>query len=163
LEETITLGPEQLAVVGFGEYAKSKYDLGIQEDVLIPQSIRSVPGEFHSEGSNAVSAVVSVPASGDLRIVMRQLAGGHPLRTARGAPPNGTSLGRIFLIRAEQNGHSLPVRINYDKAIWSGLSWGVGEVKRSDLAPAPLTIRCSSLETRPVDLKVELYTVTENQ
>lgn len=161
-EEIITLGPEQLAVVGFGEYAQPKYDLGVQRDVLIAQSIRPVPGDFHSEGSNAVAAVISVPTSGDLRIVMRQGGGGRPLRTARGAPPTGTRLDRIFLIRAEQNGRPIPVHTNYDKAIWSGLSWGVGEVNHSDLASnLRLTIRCSSLESQSVDLKVELYSVIQ--
>jgi hypothetical protein len=160
LGEALTLGSEQLVVVGYGEYAKSKYDLGIQRDVIIPNNIRTLSSEFHSDGSNAVSAVLSVPTSGDLRIVMRQFANARPLRTSRGAPPNGTSLGRLFLIRAAQNGHSIPVHINYDTAIWSGLSWGVGEIKRADLTPGgPLTIRCASLETQPVDLKIEVYAV----
>jgi hypothetical protein len=157
----ITLGPEQLVVVGFGEYAKPQYDLGVQEDVLIPKSIRSLPAEFHQDGSNSLATTISAPILGDLRIVMRQSANGKPMRTARGAPPNGTSLAQIFLIRATQGDHSLPVRINYDKAIWSGLSWGVGEVGHAEMNPrSPVTIRCVSLEKNPVDLKVELYNVS---
>src|SRR6185295_8996251 len=39
-EDRLTLGPEQLAVVGYGEYAKAKYDLGVQEDIMIPQQSR---------------------------------------------------------------------------------------------------------------------------
>ena len=34
----IRLGPGQLAVVGFGKFSNAQYDLGIQEDVEIPQS-----------------------------------------------------------------------------------------------------------------------------
>jgi hypothetical protein len=159
-ESQLTIGPEQLVVVGYGEYAKGKYDLGIQEDVVIPNSIRALAAEFHREASNTVSATFSAPNSGDLRIVMRQSSNGRPVRTSRGAPPNGTSLGQMFLIQVAQAERSVPVHINYDKAIWSGLSWAVGEVRQSDLTSgSPLTIRCVSLESQPVDLKVDLYAV----
>ena len=156
----VTLGPEQLAVVGYGEYAKAKYDLGVQQDVTIPTGALPLRAEFRSEQTNVVSGEVPVPTNGNLRIVMKQSVKGVPLRTSRGAPPNGTSLGRLFLIQVTQAGRALPVQINYDKAIWSGLSWAVGEVRHADLSPgAPLTIRCESKETRPVDLKVALYSV----
>ena len=158
----VKLGPEQLAVVGYGEYAKPKYDLGIQEDVLIPQNIRPVPCELHSESSNSVSGTLSAHATGDLRIIVRQFAQGKPFRSSRGAPPNGTSLDRILRIEVVQNGASLPVHLNYDKALWSGLSWAVAEVNHKDLrAGVPLIIRCTSLETQSVELKVETYAVAE--
>ncbi len=92
--------------------------------------------------------------------MMRQSAGGKPVRTAAGAPPNGISLGNLLKIEARQQGRSCPVQITYDKAIWSGLSWAVGEIKDRDLSPGlPLDIRCVSLEEQPVDLKAELYLV----
>jgi len=158
--EQISLGPEQLAVIGYGEFAKARYDLGIQEDTRIPNDIRPIPCEFHSDGSNSVSGQIQVPPNANLRIVMRQSAQGQPVRSSRGAPPNGTTLGKILPIQAAVRGRSVPVRINYDKAIWSGLSWAVGEISPKDLDPgAPLQIHCLSLETQPVDLKVELYAV----
>jgi hypothetical protein len=156
----LTIGPEQLVVVGYDEYANGKYDLGVQEDVVIPKSIRALTSDFHTEGSNTISATFSAPNRCDLRIVMRQSANGRPVRTSRGAPPNGTTLGQMFLIKASQTGRSIPVHINYDKAIWSGLSWGVSEVRQSDLTSgSPLTIRCVSLESQPIELKVDLYEV----
>jgi hypothetical protein len=92
---------------------------------------------------------------------MRQNANGKPKRTSRGAPPKGTSLDQIFLIQATQGGHSVQVHLHYDKAIWSGLSWGVGEIRHEEFdSSSPLVIRCASLESQPVDLKVELYAVT---
>ena len=55
----------------------------------------------------------------------------------------------------------MPVQIEYDKAIWSGLSWAVGEVKSRDLKPGmPMTVRCVSLESRQVELNMELYVVS---
>jgi len=157
---SVTLGPEQLVVIGYGEYAKSKYDLGVQEDVVIPADIRPISCTFSADGSNAVSGTISAPSQGDLRIVMRQFAGGKPVRTSRGAPPKGTSLAKLFLLQAEQQGQALPIQLNYDRAIWSGLSWAVGEIRRTDLkAGAPLKIHCVSLENHPVDLRVEFYAV----
>ena len=159
----LTIGPEQLLVVGFGEYAKANYDLGVQKDIFIPNSIHALPAEFVREGSNTVSATLSAPTRGDIRVVMRQSVAERPLRTSRGAPPNGTSLAQLFIIQAVQAGRSLPIQINYDKAIWSGLSWAVGEIKQNDLAAgSPLTIRCVSHETQSVDLKVELHVVNYN-
>jgi hypothetical protein len=65
-------------------------------------------------------------------------------------------------IEVVQNGASLPVHLNYDKALWSGLSWAVAEVNHKDLrAGVPLIIRCTSLETQSVELKVETYAVAE--
>src|SRR5258708_8398841 len=44
--DTLTLGPEQMAVVGYGEYAHAKYDLGVQEDIVIPQHISKLDARF---------------------------------------------------------------------------------------------------------------------
>jgi len=55
----------------------------------------------------------------------------------------------------------VPVNINYDKAIWSGLSWAVGEIKASLCQPGvPVNLRCRSAESKPVQLKAELYVVS---
>jgi hypothetical protein len=107
-----------------------------------------------------VKASLSAPKAGNLRIVFRQSASGKPLRSSRGAPPNGTTLGKILQIQASQENHSLPVEIKYDKAIWSGLSWAVAELKTRDLKNGvPLTVRCLSLEERPVELSAEVFVV----
>jgi hypothetical protein len=158
--DELTLGPEQLAVVGYGEYAHAKYDLGVQEDVIIPQSIRRLESHFFADGTNAVRASLTTPKDGNLRIVLRQSANGKPVRSSRGAPPNGTTLGKILQIQVSQENRSLPVDIKYDKAIWSGLSWAVAEMNTSDLKnDVPLTVRCLSLEERPVELSAEVYAV----
>src|SRR5260370_758528 len=95
------------------------------------------------------------------KILPKLVPFGKPVRSSRGAPPNGTSLGKILQIQAFQENRPVPVDINYDKAIWSGLSWGVGEVKGRDLKRAvPLTVRCISLEQRPLALNAQLYVVS---
>ena len=122
--------------------------------------IRRLEAHFLADGTNAVQASLSTPKDGDLRIVLRQSADGKPVRSSRGAPPNGTTLGKILQIQVSQESRSLPVDIRYDKAIWSGLSWAVAEVKIRDLkSDVPLTVRCRSLEERRVELSAETYVV----
>lgn len=157
----ITLGPGQMAAVGFGQYANPKYDLGIQNDVRIPLSISPVAAQFQSRGNNAIEATVKVPAEGDLRIILQQRGkDGRLVRSWPGGPPNGTSVGKVLLLKATQAGKSIPIDITYDKMIWSGLSWAVGEIRRSALqAGQPLTIRCSSADKDPVVLEGRAYAV----
>ena len=32
-------------------------------------------------------------------------------------------MGKLFLLKAEQDGKELPIREDYDRVIWAGLSW----------------------------------------
>jgi hypothetical protein len=74
---------------------------------------------------------------------------GNPLRSTGGSPPNGRLLTEIIQIKAIQEGVELPLSINYEKAIWSGLSWGVAEIKEDKISSEKsLTLRCSSTETK---------------
>jgi hypothetical protein len=156
----LTLGPEQLAVVGCGDYARHAYDLGVQDDIAIPRSIDPLPADLHCDGSNSVSVTVMAPNARDIRILVRQTANGKPVRSSGGAPPNGTTMGRIIRLNANQGDRPLAVQINYDKALWSGLSWAVGEVDHRDLQPnQPVKLHCISLEKQPVDLHVQVYSV----
>jgi hypothetical protein len=69
-------------------------------------------------------------------------------------------MGKVFTLQASQNGHALPVEINYDKVIWSGLSWAVGEIRHGQLKPgAPVIIQCVSAENDPVSLTGKVYRV----
>lgn len=157
----ITLGPGQMAAVGFGKYAAGEFDLGVQEDVHIPCSIKPLAATFEAKGTNAIEAVIDPPGDGDLRIMFQQLdSNGNVTRSWPGGPPNGTSVGKVLRIVAEQDGKGLPVEIGYDKQVWSGLSWGAGEVKRKDFVSSrPITIRCLSAEKDPAKLEGRLYQV----
>jgi hypothetical protein len=135
--DRIKLGPGEMAVVGFGKYANAKYDLGVQEDVRIPRTIAPVAASFSRAGKNTIRAELLAPERGDLRIIMRQRSAkdGSILRSWKGGPPNGTNMGKFFVLSASQNGKPVPVEINYDKVIWSGLSWAVGEIRQDSLKP----------------------------
>ena len=157
----ITLGPGQLAAVGFGRYASKEYDLDIQEDVQIPRSIERIGAKFVSPTTNTIEASIAAPAKGDLRIIFQQHGKADEImRSWPGGPPDGTSMGKVLRIFAEQDGKLLPIEINYDKLIWSGLSWGAGEIKHKDfISGRTITIRCSSAEKDPVRLDGQLFEV----
>jgi hypothetical protein len=161
--DRIRLGPGQLAVVGFGKYANAQYDLGIQEDVEIPQSIVPLDVSFLPHAKNTIRAEVIAPPKGDLRVIMQQRSAkdGSIMRSWKGGPPNGTNMGEVFTIRASQDGKPIPVEINYDKVIWSGLSWAVGEIRHSALKPGiGVGIECSSAEGDAVVLEGKVFEVT---
>jgi hypothetical protein len=159
--ETIELGPGQMAMVGFGKYAAPSYDFGIQQDVVIPRTIRPVAAEFKTTGKGLIQATIPAPAGGDLRLIMQQYSpDGSLRRTWAGGAPNGTNMGKVFLLKAEQNGKVLPIREDYDRVIWAGLSWAVGEIDQKDLRPGvPLTLTFQSTEKDAVTLKGQLFLV----
>ena len=150
------------AAVGFGRYAEPSFHFGVQEDVLIPRRADPLEASFRAAGKNTVEATVQRPPEGDLRIVFQQRdENGNIMRSWPGGPPNGKSVATVLKISAEQNGKPLPIAIAYDKLVWSGLSWGAGEIRGKDLAAAgAITIRCSSEEQGTVNLEAHLYAVT---
>jgi hypothetical protein len=159
--DTIELGPGELALVGFGRYDSPADDLGVEADIRIPKSIEHLPARFRDSADRAdriaIEAVITPPASGDLRIILQQ-------RDPDGSVVRSTSrepMGKFFVIRASQGGLPLPVEIRYDTRIWSGLSWGVGEVRRDQIAPGkPIRIELSSAETDPaIHLDGRVYSV----
>src|SRR5262249_50881024 len=136
-----------------GRYAAPSDDLGIEPDVHIPQRIAALPARFlvlADEGSHpgvaAIEAEIAPPSAGDLRVILRQRD--HHGRTMRSLSKE--TMAEFFRIEAWQNGTPLPIEINYDKVIWSGLGWAVGEIRRDHiLADEPVRIRLSSAETDP--------------
>jgi len=158
----IMLGPGQMAAAGFGQYTASEFDLGVQEDVRIPRTIAPIDASFSDQGSNTIAATIEPPAKGDLRIIFQQRwRDGSIMRSWPGGPPNGKTVGTVLKIVAEQAGKVLPIEINYDKQVWSGLSWGAGEIKHGDfVAGPPITVRCSSAEKDAVKLEGHLYAVS---
>jgi hypothetical protein len=159
--DEITLGPGQMAMVGYGDYAAAKYDLGIQNDVVIPKTIAPLTAQFQPTGKGSIEATVAPPPHGTLRVIVREKTPeGVIRRTWAGGPPSGENMGKVFSLSAEQEGHSVPIKINYDKIVWSGMSWAVGELNVSSLVPAkPVTIRFHSTEKDSITLEGKLYLV----
>jgi hypothetical protein len=160
-EGRITLGPEQMAVIGTGRYDSADFDLGVQEDVVIPESIAPLPAEFVSAGEKEIEATVDCPGSGRLRVVMRQRGpDGIARRMGRAPLPDRKPMGELLAITAEQEGKPVHVTTDYDRIVWSGLSWAVGEIDCGSLVQGtPVTVRCSTVEPAEVKLAAEIHHV----
>jgi hypothetical protein len=44
-------------------------------------------------------------------------------------------MGSILVVKADQGARELELRLNYDRQIWSGLSWAVADVSPPGLVP----------------------------
>src|SRR6185312_994204 len=108
-----------------------------------PHTIHPMTAHFKSVGKGIIQATIPAPASGDLRLVMQQYSPDGSLR--RTWPSSGVKMGKIFLLKAEQGGKELPIRENYNREVWAGLSWAVGEISHKALQPGtPLTLTFQS-------------------
>ena len=158
-EGTVRLGPEQMAIVGIGSYADEKYALGRDEDGKIPVEMTPVPAEVTAGKNSATTTIASLPAGKDIRVLWQQFdAKGLPKRSVVFA--NKGTAGKVLSIVAEQEGHPVPMQINYDKAIWSGLSWAAGEIQGKELDPTkPLKLTFESKEPESVEIRAQIHAV----
>jgi hypothetical protein len=100
-------------------------------------------------------------AGKNLRIIVQQFGtDGNPVRSWGGAPPDGKKMNELITIVVRQGGAVLPARVEYDKMIWSGLSWGVVEVEaRAFDASVAVEIECSTAEKEEIKLEGRIYAV----
>ena len=156
----LRLGSEQLVVVGTGQYAGATFDLGIDDGVRVPVRQERVAVEFVARGRNRIGGVVTA-SSGTVRIIFQQFgADGFPVRSWGGAPPDGQTMDKLLSIRCRQGDRELPLVIEYDKMIWSGLSWAAGELRQGSYdAALPVEIECSSVEKEELRLVARVYVV----
>ncbi len=157
-DKALTLGPEQLCVIGLGDFARPANRLGLEKDVLIPKSSAKLTAKIAETAFNMTGAEVGNPGPGTIRAVLTQSKNGVAFRSSGGSPPKGRKLGEILKLGAEADGCRIPVRINYDKAIWSGLSWAVGEMDVPD-GCRKLHVKACSAETEKLDLEIKLYSI----
>jgi hypothetical protein len=155
----LTLGSEQLAVVGTGGSADAVHDLGTDDGVRVPIRSEKVAVDFVSAGKNKI--VSSIKGGGTLRILFQQFdKDGFPVRSWGGSPPDGRKMNELLRIVVRQGGRELPLVIEYDKMIWSGLSWGAGELKQDSYDPsAPVEIECTSSGKDELRLEARVYRV----
>jgi hypothetical protein len=161
VDDAVTLGPEQMCVVGCGAYADAAYDLGVEADVVIPERSEPLATAFEPGGHNRIGATIAPPPAGDIRVELTQSENGIAWRS-RGAGPRDPRPASDFLhIEARQSGSPVPVRVQHDKVIWSGLSWAVAEIDLSRTPrDRPLEIVCCSTETRSLELAATVRVVT---
>jgi hypothetical protein len=155
----LTLGPEQMVVIGLGEYALDKYNLGIDETIHIPEAINKIKTDFASFKQNSIEADVHVTKGKHIRILFQQCSpDGLPHRSWGGAPPDGKKMDTFFKIEVKQGKKNIPIHIEYDKMIWSGLSWGAAEINPEAIdSSKSLHITCSTTEKGTLVLKADVY------
>jgi hypothetical protein len=158
----LKIGAEQLVIVGFGEFANDSYDLGVDDSVKIPVSIEKVIVQFNKTGKNSILGKMNAQAKKDIRIFFQQFGkDNYPRRSWGGAPPNGKKMDEFMKIIVMQGDKIIPVTIEYNKMIWSGLSWAAGEIRQSSFDPdKPLSIQCMSSESEDLKLQASVYAVT---
>lgn len=159
--DKLTLGPGQMAMVGFGAYALPAFDFGTQDDVVIPRSITPVQISLRDAGANSVEFAVDPPTHGTLRVILQEKTpDGFIRRTWAGGPPSGENMAKVFALTATQGDSAVRVRVDYDKVVWSGMSWAVGEIDAADLKQGqPLVVRFHSGEKDAVALDGAAYLV----
>jgi len=156
----VSLGPEQLALIGAGCYSDPACSLGVQPDIVIPFSISPLPADFQPAGGGAISAAVTAGRPGALRIVARQLTPEGLPRKLWSQHHGEATMGTLLRLAAEQDGRPLPITIDYDRKIWSGLSWAVGEIPAGAFDPGrPITVRFHSEDASQPVLQCQLYLV----
>ena len=156
---TITLGAEQLAVIGFGKYAAGQGKWESDQDIHIPQRIESLKADLEITGNHTASVQLNPLPGMNIRILFSQCgADGKPFRSWGGAPPDGTKMNEFLSITAKQGEKTLPVRIEYDKMIWCGLSWAAGEINTADFdSKQPLQIVCTAKDGESKYFKINIY------
>ncbi len=158
----LTLGAEQLVVAGFGEFANDQYQFGVDETINIPVSINKIDAAFSSSGKNVIEGTVKTNGDKNVRIIFQQFdSNGLPYRSWPGAPPDGKKVSEVIKINVSQNGKEIPLLIEYDKMIWSGLSWGAAEIEKGSFeASMLLFIKCSTEEKDELKLIANVYEVS---
>ena len=156
---SITLGAEQLAVIGFGKYAVGQSRWESDPDIHIPQKTESLKADMEITGNHTASVQINPMAGMNIRILFSQCgADGKPFRSWGGAPPDGTKMNEFLSITAKQGEATLPVRIEYDKMIWCGLSWAAGEINAADFdAKQPVQILCTAKDGESKYFKINIY------
>jgi hypothetical protein len=156
---SLTMGSEQLVVVGTGVYGDAAHDLGTDDGVRVPVKQERLAVDFVASGRNKIAG--SVKGGRGLRILFQQFgADGFPVRSWGGSPPDGKKMDQLLTIRCRQGGRDLPLVIEYDKMIWSGLSWAAGELRPGSYdATAPVEIECSCVENDLLRLEARVYAV----
>ena len=161
----ITLGPGQMAAVGFGAYAAPEFNFGVQHDVVIPSSIEPVDADFHLTAPGVLEARIDPPIQGVLRIIVfeREPGGRTQTSTVSGAPAAGS--GNRFTLEITQAGRPIPLRpggveSDGDGTLSAQPSWAVAEIDINDLTPGiPLRVRFHSNENPQATLEGSAYQV----
>jgi hypothetical protein len=157
---TIILGPGQMAVVGYGVFARKSYNFGVQNDVIIPHSVELVYADFHSTDTGAIEGSIDPPMTGVVRLVVYPRAGDDQPSADLNSGAAGENAGQSFSLVATQSGRPIPVRLDDGSKLGGSLGWAVGEIDVNDLTPGvPLVVKLHSNDNDMASLEASAYAV----
>lgn len=162
---TIRLGPGQMAMVGYGAYAAPAYSFGVQQDVVIPNSIEPVDADFQATAPATIEASFDPPIEGVLRVVFEQRAPANQTLSSGDANAHpGETATPAFTLEVTQSGRPIPVRIDDREypgaAAHSRPIWFAAEMDVNDLTPGlPVRVRFHSNLSESSDLKGSAFQV----
>ena len=148
----LTLGPEQMALLGTGTYNDKTHDLGTEHDIRIPGSVKPLDAVFENITEKELSVSVQVPEDGCIRILLEQKTrDGLCKRVECGPFAHRVSAADLLKLEIHQNGKPVQAELVHDRQIWSGISWASAEIPVQQLDPgAELKISFRSEEAQPV-------------
>lgn len=158
----LQLGAEQMVVIGTGKYAGKEFDMGKGDyNIIARELLELISVKVLSGASNSLQAEVWVPAQNNLLVFIQQfdLKTGLPYRSTGGGEPYGTRLNKIFRLSVSQNEINLPFTENYNKAIWSGLSWIAVEIEQQNILP-DVPVKIFYVNDEPAKATLKLYAIT---
>lgn len=158
----IRLGPEQLVVIGSGEYARPEYDLGVGDYIDIPEKIEPVQLAVKQKTGNKLTATFTPENENVYRFIFQIFtSAGTPKRLSGGSPPDGIKLDELLTIEATQSQKPLKLDFEYDKAIWSGLSWACAEIKPGTFEQGvPVDLAFKAVAEEDLNISADVYQVS---
>ena len=161
----LTLGPGQMAMVGFGVFATQEFNFGVEQDVVIPRSIEPVDANFHLAAPGVLEARIDPPIEGVLRIVVLEREPGSIAQAGAAGSVPAASRNNRFTLEMTQGGRPIPLRSggsgrDGESILNAGLPWAVAEIDVNDLTPGiPLRVRFRCNEKPAVTLEGSAYQV----
>jgi hypothetical protein len=165
----VALGPEQMVLVGMGDYADMRHELGAEPDAGLPRDMRLLPLRFETQADGRWVAELSEPLPADsllhIRVEVRDRAPtgiwSQPHRfgnqNTHDSADMSPSTHASVIIRVLKGGHAVePVARVPDVPVWSGIAW----VAASFRAEAPLRIEIEQRFPDPRRLRAAAYVLS---
>ena len=146
---SVTLGPGQMVLIGAGKFADESWDLGMQEDVIIPAAIENLDATFSVAGPNTVEATLIPPAKRALRIILQLKSNVKQLF------PRGE-------FTARQGTKQLPMtnELGTIENIVTPVPWELVEIPSDAIvASEPIVIRYVARSDKPLQISGSAYAV----
>ena len=161
----ITLGPEQMIILGTGKYATKSNQLGHNNIKHTTEKSRKLIFKQTVVASNQMLVTFNPKSTKKLHVIfILKDAKNQPIRLNGGSPPNGDYMSDILNMNLTQNNRPINFQTNNHKQIWSGMSWALGEVaKNSYTIKIPLKISFNINKKYAVkgSISCEIYEIDE--